>query len=63
MLEGEEGEVRVECKSCCCCKAVVWWGGRCGVGPWWMWVQPEGEVVRVRFWFLEGGGMVGEGMG
>ena len=35
------------------------------MGPWWMWVQPEGEVVRVRFcflkWGVERGGMVGGG--
>lgn len=58
MLLGEE----VEC-ACCCCKAVVWCGGRWGVGPWVMWVQPEGEVVRVRFdfWGVECLGMVGGG--
>ena len=40
---------------CCCCKAAVWGGGRCGVGPLVMWVQPEGEVVRVRLDLARGG--------
>ena len=62
LLLGEEAEC--EC-AWACCKAVVCWGGRCGVGPLVMWVQPEGEVVRVRFcfWGVERLGMVGLGEG